>query len=313
MLAIAQLAQAFVVVNQRAGAVRRNPALLEQVRATCRGRATVHVTADVGEMTRAVGAIDEAVERLIVLGGDGTHMAVLSELDRVRPGKKPMVALLAGGTMCLTPQAWGASGDVLGDLERSLRATGFVDRPTLLLTDEGGTRRVGFIWAAGFVSRFFRLYEEAGGGFGAAAWLATRMAGSALVGGPLAREVLAPVPLRLSLDGQMQSPEAYSLVVSSVHPAVGLGLRVTYRAGTEPGKIHVVASRGTPRELALSMGPALRGRPLGAHATEAMVVRAALEAPPGEQVLGNLDGESLASGRFVLEEGPTLRVIRPGG
>ncbi len=301
------------MVNLRAGAVRQNPDLLEQVRLACRGRATVHVTATVGDMIRAIGQVDDEVERLIVLGGDGTHMAVLSELDRVRPGKKPMVALLAGGTMCLTPQAWGASGDVLGDLTRSLRATGWVDRPTLLLTDAAGTRRVGFIWAAGFVSRFFRLYEDAGGGLAAAAWLAARMTASAITGGPLARAVLAPVPMRISLDGRYETPEAYSLVVSSVHPAVGLGLRVTYRAGSEPGKIHVVASRGSPRELGMSMFPALRGRPLGSHATEAMVVRAALEAPPGEEVRGNLDGEALSSSRFVLEEGPTLRVIRPGG
>jgi diacylglycerol kinase family enzyme len=240
-------------------------------------------------------------------------MAVMSELDRLRPGKKPVIALLAGGTMCLTPYAWGASGDVAGDLGRSLRATGWVDRPTLLLTDHEGTRRVGFLWAAGFVPLFFRHYEAAGGGLGAAAWLAARLAASALTGGLLAREVLAPVPLRLRIDGQLQAPEAYSLVVSSVHLAVGLGLRVTYRAGTEPGRLHVVASRGTPRELALSLIPALRGRPLGPHAIDAMALRAALEAPAGELVHGNLDGEALASRRFVLEEGPVLRVIRPGG
>jgi diacylglycerol kinase family enzyme len=307
------LAQTFVVVNLRAGAIRRDPGLLDRVREACRGRATLHATASVEEMARAIEAIDEGVERLIVLGGDGTHMAAMSELDRVRPGKKPVIALLAGGTMCLTPRAWGASGDVVGDLTRSLRATGRVDRPTLLLTDGEGTRRVGFIWAAGFVSRFFQLYEEAGGGLSAAAGLTARLAVSALTGGLLARDVLAAVPLRLQIDGQWKSPDAYSLVVSSVHEAVGLGLRVTYRAGAEPGKIHVVASWGTPRELALSLGPALRGRPLGPHALDELARRATLEAPEGGLVHGNLDGEGLASRRFLLEEGPTLRVIRPGG
>ena len=136
-------------------------------------------------------------------------------------------------------------------------------RPTIRVTDDRGGERVGFIFGAGLVARFFDEYYAAShqGYAGAAAIVARVFAGS-LVASELARRVLEPVAATLTVDGVEASARAFSLVLASVVRDVGLHIRVTPRGGETMGAFHAVASPLGPRALGPQMPRVLAGRKL---------------------------------------------------
>lgn len=308
-----------VVVNATAKHFRARPYYLERIRALAAGAARVAVTSSFAELDAACRAIAARGSELVVLcGGDGSHMAGVTALaDAFGEERLPNVALAPGGTACTVSRNWGQRGHVLDYVQHVLdavrtRRASFAPRPTLRVAQPDGTRRIGFIFGTGLVARFFDAYYEGGAaGYAGAAKLVARIFVESFYGGPFARRVLEPMPLALATDGVSHPASAFSLVVSSVVKDLGLGMRVTYRAGEDPRRLHLVASALAATKLGPRAPRVVAGRPIGGDgAFDGLVERFAVRFPGPDGGPYVLDGDLLRAREVVVTPGPTLRVLR---
>jgi hypothetical protein len=307
------------VLNRRARAFRRAPDLeLRLARAFGPGVA-IHATSTLEDLERAARTwTDDGAERVVLAGGDGTFMAGASAAVRAAGGAPlPTLALLPAGTVGRLARSLGIRGDpvrlarVYGSPARSALALQPSLRVRALHADGRTEERVGFIVGTGLVARFFDVYEERGaGGVADAARIVARTFASSLRGGSFARRVLDPLPCTVSADGHELAPHAWSLVCAAVVRDLGLGMRVTYRAGEDPGRVHLVAHALSPRVLGPRVGRVLAGRPIGDPSESGFdgLVRSfaidfgMLEGP------WVLDGDRLLAQRVEVEPGPVLRI-----
>jgi diacylglycerol kinase family enzyme len=302
--------RALVLVNATAARVRKRRSLIARIgELALAGGGELSVTTSTAELEAAAASVAarEHPPFVILVGGDGSHMAGVSAIARALGDRPlPAFALCAGGTVNTTAAAWGSTGDPIEDVTRALAGEREVDRPTLSVVDDAGVRRLGFIFGTGFVARFFALYDRAGGGLATAARLTARLAMSATFGTEMAAEVLAKMPWRASIDG-VAYEEGFSVVVSSVLRDVGLGMRITYRAGDDPARIHFVASRGTPTELAGLLPRTLMAKSFDRpDDIDALASQVVLEHEGKLPYI--LDGDTLFAERLLLSPGPTLQV-----
>jgi hypothetical protein len=248
-------------------------------------------------------------------------MAGLSALARAFPTLPP-VALAPGGTVCTVAknlECWGPRGvrdKVCVRAERvvtaACRGAARVDRrPTLRVRDDTGGDRLGFIFGAGLVTRFFDVYYDAPrSGLGSAARIAAAVLGGSFVGSRLARRVLEPVRCSLVVGGEPHPSRAWSLVLASVVRDVGLHFLATYRGGEELERFHVVASGLPPRALAPQLPRVLAGRPLAGEPRVDSLARSlsvAFEDADGYV----LDGELLRAAEVHVDVGPVISVLSP--
>jgi diacylglycerol kinase family enzyme len=307
-----------LVVNRRARRLGEHSPLREAlVGAAARGGARVHETRTLGELEDAARAIAARGSDAVVLaGGDGSHMGGLSALARAFGDALPPVALAPGGTVCTVARNLGIRGRTPAWAERIVRAAfgeggQVVEHTTLRVSDDRGGHRVGFIFGAGLVARFFEEYYGGGApGLPRAARIAGRVFAGSLVGSAFSRRVLAPVRCTLEVDGERHRVRGWSLVLASVVPDLGLYLRATYRAREAPGMFHVVASGLPPRELALQAprvlaGLALRGEP------KIDAVARSLRLTFDQPATYVLDGDVLEALEARVEVGPRVRFIVP--
>lgn len=313
------------VLNLRARAFRRAADLERRLRRALGDHVVVHATSSIDDLDRAARAwTADGAERVVLAGGDGTFMAGASAAATAAGDRPiPTLALLPAGTV--------------GRLARSLRITGSPERlaarygsaeplpyllqPSLRIRAErAGTvdERVGFIVGTGLVARFFDVYEERGaGGVADAARIVARTFASSLGDGRFARRVLDPLPCTLEVDGQLLVPVAWSLVCAAVVRDLGLGMRVTYRAGEDPGRVHLVAHALPPRTLGPRVGRVLAGRAIADPDEDGFdglarrfTIRFDASDPAGTGPWV-LDGDRMVASRVHVTPGPVLRVVAP--
>jgi diacylglycerol kinase family enzyme len=310
-----------VIVNLNARGLGGASALREVICSAARGAsAQVYLTATLAELDEAAQEIASRGARVVVLaGGDGSHMNGLSSLFRAHGGATglPAVALAPGGTVGTVSRNFGRSGAAHAWTARLLEAVldgraRTTRTGTLRVSDDRGGVRVGFIFGAGLVARFFDLYyQSARPGQLAAASIAARVFAGAMVGGRTARFVLDPVPGRIEVDGSEQRGTSWSLVLASVLRDLGLHMRATYRGGQSLDRFHAVASGLPPRALARQLASVLAGRPLkGEPRVDALAekLRVAFDAPDGAYVL---DGDVLHADSVDVVAGPVVSLLAP--
>jgi diacylglycerol kinase family enzyme len=280
--------------------------------------ARVHETRSLPELERVASAIAARGSRAVVLaGGDGSHMGGRSALARTFGAEElPPVALAPGGTVCTVARNFGLRGGDVAWSERLLRAVcegraRTERRPTLRVRDDEGVDRVGFIFGAGLVARFFEAYYSAPRqGLGAAGALAARLAAGALVGSTLARSVLATTACTLSVDGEAGAAEQWSLVLASVVRDVGLHILATYRAGERDDRFHVVASGLSPAGLAREVPRVLAGRTMRGEPRLDALARS-LDVSFAARNAYVLDGDLLHGHTARVEAGPVIDLLLP--
>lgn len=301
-----------LLVNARARHVARDPGLAGRLRRAVGDLGVVLVTSRPDEVQGALataGPLDDAV--VAVCGGDGTGVFALSAL-RGLSGERalPPVALLPAGTVNTIAKSLGAHGrpeQVLGALVERVRrgqALSARQHTTIVAND-----RVGFIFGAGLVSNFFALYNDTGtaGRLWAAAQIGRIFVGS-FVGSRFAARIIDPVPARLVVDGAPCPLSRVSLLLASTLTDVGLGLKVTYRAGEAPDAFHVVGTDLPPRRLGPQLPRVLAGRRLRAEPLlDALARDVLLELPEGSSSL--LDGELFPGASVRLQVGPRVSFV----
>jgi diacylglycerol kinase family enzyme len=306
-----------VLLNANAGRLGPTSRLRRTVEdAARRAGAEVHVTTSLDDLECVARLVAERRPDAIVLaGGDGSHMAALSALSRTWPALPlPKLALLPGGTMNTVANNFGTAsthGSAVGQLlaavcDGSARST---STPTLRVADDRSPPRVGFIFGAALVARFFDVYYRSRTGPLAAAAITARIFAGSFVGSPFARAVLDPERATLSVDGSTHPGPRWSLVLASVVAHLGLEMHPTYRARQSAERFHVVASGLAPRALAAQLPRVLAGKPLtGDPRIDALATDLTMSFERSDAAYV-LDGEVLPASTVRVTLGPTLSIL----
>ncbi|NUO52978.1 MAG: hypothetical protein HOV80_29380, partial [Polyangiaceae bacterium] len=293
-------------------------ARLDELRSLARGRATLHETTSVLELSDLMREVVAAGPDLVVLGGgDGTFMSGVTALARHLPeGKWPRIGLLPLGTVGTVARNFGERRPPAELLDAWLSTPDRVraiPRPTLRVRAErNGTveERVGFIAGTGLVARFFELYEQGGaGGVPLAGKIVARVFVESFAGGPLAKRVLTPIPCELDVDGARQALGGVSLLCAAVVRDLGLGMKVCYRAGEEPDRFHLVASGLSPSRLGPRAPYVIMGRTIGGENHVDDLVRSFRVRFPGGPGPYVLDGDSFQADSFEVSAGPLVPIV----
>lgn len=304
-----------VVLNPNALGVRRDPALRDRLRAIL-GRDGEVVA------TRSAAELRDTIERFVargcdpigICGGDGSNLSTMSQLvERLGPERLPRIAILRGGTVNTVANNLGIRGrpeELLGRLVARLRAGGpLVEIGQDLLAVN---HMHGFLFAAAMGARFLEAYYGAPTqGAAAATVLAVRTAASALLQGSYARWLFDPVEVAITVEGDRLPIERARLLVASTIPDVGIGMRVTWQAGREPGRFHLVASGLSTTSMALQLPRVLGGRPLEGEPHIDRLVREVDLRFNGMQGF-TLDGDLFRAEEVKLRIGPRIRIVVPG-
>ncbi|WP_438039449.1 diacylglycerol/lipid kinase family protein [Sorangium sp. So ce128] len=321
-----------VIVNTTARRYRARPSLIDRMAAACAGAAELHPTSNVGELAEVCERLAQRGTDLVALsGGDGSFMAGVTALARAFGDRSlPPLVLLPGGTVATVARNWGMAGDPAVLLARTVSEVrglpsgaaihGAVRRPTLRVratTRSGVEERIGFIFGTGLVASFFDVYYERGGdGYGAAARIVARVFIESFYGGAYARRVLDPLPCTIEVEGRQLAPRAWSLICSSAVRDLGIHMLVTYRAGEDLDRPHLVASALPPRELGPRAPLVLAGRRIGGKdhfddLVQDFTVRFGAEARATS--LGDgpyiLDGDPLRASKIRVSAGPAIDVL----
>lgn len=311
-----------VVVNRCARHLQQRGPLLHAFSARTDDGVRVVETRSLDELDRAADAIAKDVPDAVVLaGGDGSYTAGVTALARslgeTTLARLP-IALAPGGTASTVPRDWDwRSGDATLRARAVMRALDDLrttSRPTLRVRDtedrtQHAPSRIGFIFGAGLVARFFEVYERAGanGERGAAKIVARIFAGS-FVGGRTAEHVLTPQACTITVDGVPAPFDRASLVAASVIKDLGLHMRLLHRAAERDDRFHFVATPAPPRKLAPQMFRVLSARALRDPKIDTLAAHVALRFPEGTGAYV-LDGELLRSDVVEVEPGPVLRFV----
>jgi diacylglycerol kinase (ATP) len=265
----------------------------------------------------------------VLCGGDGSYMEGLSALRRAFGDSRslPRIAFAPGGTVNTIAKNWGMRGNAIAYSRKLLDgvANGTVvstRRPSLRVEATPRSRdtaraektvRLSFIFGAGLVAKFFRIYESRGAkGTAEAAKIVARVFTGSFVGSKFARSVLDPQQCELiEVDGERAPFDRVSLLCASVVKDLGLGMRLLYRAGEDVHRFHVV---GTPLKAPL-LGPqmplVLLGKPLRGTKIDTLSAQLRIRFPQDEGAYV-IDGDLFQDAdEVVVTAGPVLDVLTP--
>ena len=168
----------------------------------------------------------------------------------------------------------------------------------------------GFLFASLMGARFLEAYY--GGlapGLISATVLTARTVVSSFIQGRTARWLFSPVAVTLTVDGVALPSEAYRLLVASTVPDVGMGFRVPWQAGREPGRFHLVASGLSTTAMAMQLHRVFRGRPLlGAPHLDRLATRAHIRFDAPQSY--TLDGDLFRATEVSIATGPRIAIVR---
>lgn len=306
-----------VVLNRNARHLQHRGPLLDVFTERSPGIRVVE-TRSLEELDRAADDIARDLPGAVVLaGGDGSYTAGLTALSRAigedALSKLP-IALAPGGTASTVPKDWDwRRGDATLRARAVMRALDdpkTTRRPTLRVRDgDANAPRIGFIFGAGLVARFFEVYEREGAnGERGAAKIVARIFAGAFVGGRTAKHVLTPQACAIEVDGVRAPFDRASLVAASVIKDLGLHMRLLHRAAERTDRFHVVATPAPPRTLAPQMFRVLSARALRDPKIDTLAQRIALRFPAGTGAYV-LDGELLRRDVVEVEAGPVVPFI----
>ncbi|MEM7409850.1 MAG: diacylglycerol kinase family protein [Myxococcota bacterium] len=301
-----------VLLNANARGVRRDPSLRERLARTL-PEAHVVATREAGDVLPAVSRLlDEGVDALLVVGGDGTWPGTLTPLlQNFDAESLPVIVPCRGGTVNTIARSFG----IRTSPEDSLRAllAGKLEeapRAVVRVVADGEAPRFGWIFVVGAGVRFLELYyQEPVLGPRAALAVVGRVASSALRGGRLASELFAPFETELCVDGDRIGQQRFTVIGAAGVREIGLGFAPFLTAGDDPERIHLTATDASAVRLSLEL-PALRSG-WGPNSLSHFPMRESTLELTVPQTC-TLDAELFAPARtFTVSAGPALRMALP--
>jgi diacylglycerol kinase family enzyme len=304
-----------VIVNARAGRARRDPAIVDRLEALL-PKGCVHATHDATEVESALDALRaDGCDTLVVVGGDGSINGTLTPLLRSWPvGSLPAVVVTPGGTVNTVARSLGARGTPEGIVERLRGGAPSIDarRAVVEVRADAGAPAFGLVFVNGVGVRWLELYYARPRlGVRAAAAVVSRIAGSAIVGGALAKRLFESFEAEVVVDGDVQPDREYTIMAASGVKHVGLGFQPFFTAGSDPRRIHFATTGASAARLvtelpALRAGMNLAGSALTHHSAQRVEVRTRRPAT------WSLDAETFpAASHLEIAAGPALRFVQP--
>jgi diacylglycerol kinase family enzyme len=253
-----------VLVNLRAGGVRRDPRILARLRRAVPPR-HLEATSEPCDLEPALRRLHEmGIDTLAIVGGDGTVTCTLTALLRTWPSEDwPAVLLLAAGTINTIPHSIAGNARADRAVER-LRSSGpplaRTRRSVLRIQAEGEPPQFGLIFGLGAPARWLRHYNSGTykGVLGAAAGVAQSL-GSIALAGPLAQELFARFEATVEVNGEEQLDDRYTAMAAGAVRHIGLGFKPFLSIPKEgvAGRFHFVSTDTNGTGLALEL-PAAR-------------------------------------------------------
>ena len=218
------------------------------------------------------------------------------------------VALLCGGTVNTIARNLGVHDAPDAILRRLVAA---IDRDALpvvrqQLLSVGGQR--GFLFAAALGARFLQLYYDGVPSPARAARLAARVAGSAAIGGPLARRLFHPAGVTITHDEAAPRRADARVLIASTIRDVGVGMRMCPRA-FDSDRFELVASGMPPAHLAQPHpGGPRRPHTKGSPHLDVLATRATLRFDDEEPY--TLDGELYTARELTIARAERISIVR---
>ncbi|VUZ85328.1 lipid kinase YegS [Candidatus Methylomirabilis lanthanidiphila] len=260
-----------VLINPESGANREGLQALRHVLDQYKPAIHRYVVGQASVAGALAAMAAQHVDVLAVCGGDGTVQAVLTALLHNGPFTVlPSLALIAGGTSNMTAADVGVRGKPTRALRRLFAwsegrgPTGRVVRRAIIRVDggAGSTPQFGMFFSAAGIVEVTR-----------ARWETRRQArskpmrgapgtaitvGRYLLGLALGRQVVAPTPITIRLDGRSHSVKNYLALFITTLERLNPGIRPYWGEGHGPLRYTAVAYQ--PRNLLLAAPSLIRGR-----------------------------------------------------
>lgn len=258
---------------------------------------------------------EDGVEVLAVNGGDGTLHRVLTAAVEAFDGVLPKVAILPGGTMNIAARSSGW----LGTPEQALAAViaqvregdgPLRERRHWLMQIDG--QHYGFLWGNGLLARFLEVYEAVDDPtVMRAASILARGAGSAMVGGPFAKQLTRRWIGEVEVDGVVLDRTDWLAVAAGTVEQIGLGFRPFRLVESNPGRMHVVGLGCSVARFARELPRVYGQRPLAAaENVEKPARRLVLRSEEAATFM--VDGDFHRGGHeLVVEVGPSVDLLVP--
>lgn len=313
-----------VVLNPNARRPRLAAPPVRKLEALLGPKAHIHVTRNLSELERLMGARRRENETVCFYGGDGSISCGLTLMIRARGenGHLPPILAVRAGTINMLCSVLGFRQRPTQTLKRWLRGELDTTRliPTLKIEVEGRKPLYGFVFAWGLGYRVLREYYGRKHGDQApdvrdGLIVMARTFLSAC--GPKASEtpLFRAQDVKLKLDGEVTGlGPVYSLVAGTID-RLSLGIRPFAPAPIMPGSFHVSAN-GMPTSRVALHAPTLLYR-LGDQRRLAAQVPVRLLAAAGTRELRaeltegfTLDGEMVeikGSARLRISPGPVVQ------
>ncbi len=303
-----------VILNPNALGVRRRPGLRQRLERILATQGVVVETRTPSELAAAAQHFSQSGARVVATcGGDGTNLSTITEVVRAYGADQlPTFAILRGGTVNTIAENLKIDGtpeNILARLVARAQEGEIPSRGQDLLQVNG---MYGFLFAAAMGARFLEAYY--GGPMPGPAWaglLAARTIASSLVTGKFARWLFSAVDLELEVDGRpVPAVRAPRLLLASTVPDVGIGMKVTWQAGKQPGRFNLIASNLSTVAMGLQFHRVVTGQPLkGSPHYDVLATSARIRF--AEPQTFTLDGELFREREVTIGMGPRLWVARP--
>jgi diacylglycerol kinase family enzyme len=317
-------ANAVLIVNECARGTIKRPEILRSVIEILSG-CKVFSTRSVEALSEVTQFCLERDSKVVALyGGDGTLSCALTKFFQAYEETKrelPVFAPLLAGTMNTVVKELGLRGDVLTlakALKQALEAKGTLHflpfEPLALKEEEGDLVRLGFLAGIGLPSSFLGHYYTLGAkGPIDGLKVVLQLIGSILIRGDFAKNLLAPLPVKVMVDQGTLGLGPVSAALFGKVKGVGLKAKPLYFAPTPKGLLAYVATDRTPSELLAKLGPIFRGLRLeGQGIAEGMAASIKIASDRLCDLEVMVDGDTLkAKLPLFVSPGPSVRLFNP--
>jgi len=306
-----------VVLNANAGRTRRDPGLVDRLRARLTADDIIEATRSPDELAETARRFREhGITHLGLVGGDGSASVTLSTFATLY-GSTPLppVAFLRGGTMNTVANGAGTPRgnpvSLLTSLASRLRISGDVHTSQRSTIRAG--ERFGFLFGTGVVEGFLHAYYANGTPTPlSAAGVLMRGVASAMVGGPMVQRMAAPSRASVDFDDGAHWPlQDYLTLAAGTVDQIGLGFRPFLRCEERPGHFHLLGIYARVMNFALQLPRVRLARPMRpGHALDRVTDRATIRFDGGVARY-MLDGELFETpGELTLTAGPMVTLVR---
>lgn len=296
-----------VIHNPHAKQNRKHPKRVHALREIIEGHGTLYET-------QSLEAVSDVARRCLkkrtgvvgVNGGDGSLQLAITLFAEVY-GETPLPSfvVMRGGTMNTVANGLGIKGTpetILKKVIEGLEGRKPLTRMRNQVLDANG--QIGFMSGAAVVVKFLDAYYDAPTqGPVQAIKMGCQLAGSAISGGPHAREMFAPVPLEVTVDGRKLEQPDYRILLGCTVEDISMGCRATPRAYERKGAFHFLACSLSPMQIVTQIPKLWMGKDLThpeVHFSEP-VECVTIRNPEGGPVRWMLDGERLEDDEVTLK------------